>query len=133
MLCELSVMAVEKNGVFFHHFVARKALTPPEGLDLKSTLEKPVEFAVDAKKMREDLAWMLGQNPFSDNQLDSGFGNPAGSLDEILNDDKPGDGRSKPTYVDANKLVLVAFVQHAENHRVLAAKSFKLPQEDEVP
>ncbi len=108
IVCERSVMALEANGVFFHHFVARKALTPPDGLDLKSTLEQPFEFAIDAEKMREDLIRML----------DSG---------------KLGSGRSKPTFVDANKLMVVAFVQNAENHRVLAAKSFSLPQEDEVP
>ena len=108
ILCERSVMAIESSGVFFHHFVARDALTPPDGLDLGSTLKKPVEFAVDAAKMREDLTRMLD------------------------GDERPG-GRSKPTYVDANQLMVVAFVQHQDDHRVLAAESFSLPQEDEVP
>lgn len=106
ILCERSVMALESNFVFFHHFVARKALTPPDGLDLKRALAHPVEFAVDAEKMREDLTKMLKEGPH------------AGE-------------RSKPTYVDANKLVVVLFVQHQDERRVLAAKSFSLPQKDE--
>ena len=44
-----------------------------------------------------------------------------------------GGGKNKLPYVDANKLMVVAFVQHRDDHRVLAAKSFSLPQEDEVP
>ncbi len=108
ILCERSVMAVESNGVFFHHFVVRESLTPPDGLDLKNALDQPIKFAVDAKKMSEGLT-------------------------KTLDSEDRRSGLSKPTYVDANKLMVVAFVQHGDDRRVLAAKSFPLPQEDEVP
>ena len=48
IVCERSVMAIEANNVFFHHFVARQALTPPDGLDLKNALAQPLEFTLDA-------------------------------------------------------------------------------------
>lgn len=108
MLCERSVMALEGNGVFFHHFVARHALTPPEGLELKRALAAPVAFAVDAEAMREALTRMLASAT-------------------------RGQGLSRPTYVDANKLMLVALVQDRDSREVLTAESFSLPQEDEVP
>lgn len=107
ILCERSVMAVEDSMVFFHHVVAREALTPPDGLDLKNALETPFSFAVDAEQMRQALEKRL---------------NAAG---------RPG-GRSKPTYVDPNKLLVVVFVQQHETRRILAAKTFSLPQEEEA-
>ncbi len=105
ILCERSVMAIEDSMVFFHHFVARKGLTPPDGLEIETALERPFDFSVDAGKMREDLARML----------DSGAGSK---------------GRSKPTYVDANKLMVVVFVQEQDTRRILAAETFSLPQEE---
>jgi hypothetical protein len=107
IVCERSVMAVKGNGVFFHHFVVHKTLTGPDGLDLKIALEKPVKFAVDAEKIRQGLATML-------------------------NSGKDWGDVSKAGYVDANKLMIVTFVQHQDDRRILAAKSFSLPQEDEL-
>ncbi len=129
ILCERSVMAVEENGVFFHHFVARKSLTPPDGIDLKIALERPVEFAVDAERLRADLTMTLSHG--DDWNID-----PAWIPDMVRQPpdlDKLWSDWTSPTYVDANKLMVVAFVQHQADRRVLVARSFGLPQEDEIP
>ena len=43
-------------------------------------------------------------------------------LTKMLESGKAKDSRSRPTYVDANKLMVVVFVQHQEKRRVLAAR-----------
>lgn len=124
VLCERSVMAVEANKVFFHHFVARQALTPPDGLDLKAALEKPFAFAVDAEKMRENQSLVMGESSmwFSTDPQKM-----LGNLTKTL----ASSGPSKPSYVDPNKLIVVVFVQQMETRRVLEARSFSLPQKEE--
>ena len=52
LLCEKSVMEVEGNGVFFHHFVVRDLLTPPDGLELKA----PFGAEIDLPGLRQRLA-----------------------------------------------------------------------------
>ncbi len=55
LLCERSVMDLQENGVFFHQFVVREALTPVEGVELSSVIggkfEKEVKFADLRKKL----------------------------------------------------------------------------------
>ena len=52
LLCERSVMAVGENGVFFHHFVVRDLLTPPEGI----APDKAVEAEIDVRELSRRLA-----------------------------------------------------------------------------
>lgn len=55
VLCERSVMAVQENGVLFHRFVARQALTPPQGTAVADAVGKPLAFSIDADALAEQI------------------------------------------------------------------------------
>jgi hypothetical protein len=103
LLCERSVMEVEANGVFFHHFVVRDLLTPPEGLELHGVLESPFEAQIDLPALRQRLANAIpGTTPSA--EADAG------------------------PYIDAGQLFAVAFVQRSRDSRILATKRIVLPE-----
>jgi len=101
-LCERIVMATEANGVFFHHFVARDVLTPRDGTDLKSALEKPIKLSVGLQELMNNIV---------ENQ-------------PIL----IGVQSRRAPYVDVNMLMAAAFIQRDSDGSVLVAKYFTLPQ-----
>jgi len=106
LLCERSVMAIEGNGVFFHHFVVRDLLTPAEGVELSRVLAKPARFEVDVRKLRERVGAALPAG----HRLSSGENGP---------------------FIDANQLFVVGFVQRSSDSRILAARRFGFPEEEE--
>ncbi|MGB0744048.1 MAG: hypothetical protein ACPGSB_05940, partial [Opitutales bacterium] len=103
VLCERSVMAVESNGVFFHHFVARELLTPPTGLALEAAVQAPLEFEIDVADLRERLA--------------KGLPSLYRPTDE-----------ENPPFIDARQLFAVAFVQRKEDSAILAAEALRLTE-----
>jgi hypothetical protein len=56
VLCERSVMAVEGNGVYFHHHVARELLTPADGVALGDVVKTPIEVGIDVTELRKRSA-----------------------------------------------------------------------------
>jgi len=107
LLCESSVMAIEENGVFFHHFVVRDILTPVNGMELKDVIEKPLALSVDTHELSKQLVANLPRHFTSE------------SVGEA-------------TYIDANQLFVVGFVQRGSDGRILAARKFGLPQNKDL-
>lgn len=107
LLCERSVMAIEGNGVFFHHFVVRDLLSPSNGWELKGVMTKPVALQVDVRELRKKVNARL-----------------------------PGHYRSgraeEAPFIDANQLYVVAFVQRGSDSRILAVKTIGLPQKEDL-
>jgi len=102
-LCERAVMAVEGNGVFFHHYVARDLLTPADGLALDQVAKAPVELAIKMDDLRKRTAAAL----------------PARYRSAA---------ESNAPYIDANQLFAVAFVQRGSDSAILAAKTFRISE-----
>ncbi len=107
LLCERSVMAIENNGVFFHHYVVRDLLTPNSGLELKDVIKKPVALKVDVRELRKKIG---------------------AKLPERYRSGRTNDG----PYIDANQLYVVGFVQRSSDSRILAAKTIGLPQNEDL-
>jgi hypothetical protein len=103
LLCEQSVMAVQNNGVFFHHFVARDSLTPPAGVDLAEAMRKPLEMEIDIANLRKRLA----------------TGRPQADASS---------GAGAASFVDPRQLFAVALVQRVSDSRVLSARKIVLPE-----
>ena len=96
-------MAVEGNGVFFHHFVARDLLTPADGLALDKVMKEPVELGIDMGDLRRQAAAALPERYRSA-------------------------AKGSAPYIDANQLFAVAFVQRSGDSAILAAKTFCLSE-----
>jgi len=103
LLCERSVMAIDGNRVFFHHFVVRDLLTPGGGVELKDVMKEPLSLTVDPRELRKTIV---------------------GNLPERYRLEHAGEG----PYVDANPIYAVGFVQRTGDGRILAAKTLGLPR-----
>ncbi len=99
LLCEKSVMNINANGVFFHHFVVRDALTPAEGIDLAKIINQPFKTQIDLKKIVNSIEKNRVTTP-----------------NNLIKPSKP--------FIDPQSVFAIAIIQRKSDSRILSASKF---------
>ena len=100
LLCERAAMALGGNGLILHHYVARAAVSPPDGFAVAAEAGKRAyDIRVDYAAVRAGVERTVAQ----------------------LEKDRDVTFTMKPTYVDPAAGVIIAFVQDRSSRQVWGA------------